>query len=70
MGTCFSNLDFWFQGKFKKVVPAQTLWFEILKARIETGTPYMLYKVHLAPPIQIDVPASGLVFLFGKFCQV
>jgi ribonucleotide reductase alpha subunit len=60
MGTFFSNLDFWFQGKAKKVVPAQTLWFDILKPQIETGTPYMLYKVLLAPPIQIDVPASGL----------
>jgi len=46
MGTCFSYLTFWFQGKAKKVVPAQTLWFDILKAQIETGTPYMLYKVH------------------------
>jgi ribonucleoside-diphosphate reductase subunit M1 len=45
MGTFFSNLDFWFQGKAKKVVPAQTLWFDILKPQIETGTPYMLYKV-------------------------
>uniref|UniRef100_A0A453QUT7 Ribonucleoside-diphosphate reductase n=1 Tax=Aegilops tauschii subsp. strangulata TaxID=200361 RepID=A0A453QUT7_AEGTS len=32
-------------GKAKKVIPAQTLWFDILKAQIETGTPYMLYKV-------------------------
>nr|QOP57886.1 ribonucleoside-diphosphate reductase large subunit [Zea mays] len=32
------------QGKAKKVVLAQTLWFDILKAQIETGTPYMLYK--------------------------
>jgi len=32
------------EGKGKKVVPAQTLWFDILKAQIETGTPYMLYK--------------------------
>jgi ribonucleotide reductase alpha subunit len=47
MGMCFSNLAFLFQGKAKKVVPAQTLWFDILKAQIETGTPYMLYKVHL-----------------------
>ncbi|XBI35801.1 hypothetical protein VPH35_121440 [Triticum aestivum] len=31
-------------GKAKKVIPAQTLWFDILKAQIETGTPYMLYK--------------------------
>jgi len=69
MGTCFSNLDFWFQGKFKKVVPAQTLWFEILKARIETGTPYMLYKVYFwqPPTIRIGVPASGLVILLAIF---
>ena len=32
------------KGKQKKTVQAQTLWFEILKAQIETGTPYMLYK--------------------------
>ncbi|OVA00236.1 Ribonucleotide reductase large subunit [Macleaya cordata] len=31
-------------GKAKKVVSAQNLWFEILKAQIETGTPYMLFK--------------------------
>ena len=33
------------QGKAKKVVQAQQLWFEILKSQIETGTPYMLFKV-------------------------
>ncbi|CAA7410318.1 unnamed protein product [Spirodela intermedia] len=32
------------EGKAKKVVPAQNLWFEILKSQIETGTPYMLFK--------------------------
>ncbi|KAL8473747.1 hypothetical protein ACS0TY_029880 [Phlomoides rotata] len=32
------------EGKAKKIVQAQTLWFEILKSQIETGTPYMLYK--------------------------
>ncbi|KAM3223944.1 hypothetical protein ACQJBY_057373 [Aegilops geniculata] len=32
------------KGKAKKIVSAQSLWFEILKAQIETGTPYMLYK--------------------------
>ncbi|KAJ3671691.1 hypothetical protein LUZ60_007770 [Juncus effusus] len=32
------------EGKMKKSVPAQSLWFEILKAQIETGTPYMLFK--------------------------
>ncbi|KAK8949175.1 Ribonucleoside-diphosphate reductase large subunit [Platanthera zijinensis] len=32
------------EGKARKVVLAQSLWFEILKSQIETGTPYMLYK--------------------------
>ncbi|XP_058111935.1 ribonucleoside-diphosphate reductase large subunit-like [Magnolia sinica] len=32
------------EGKAKNVVQAQTLWFEILKSQIETGTPYMLFK--------------------------
>jgi ribonucleoside-diphosphate reductase alpha subunit len=32
------------QGKARKVVKAQDLWFAILDAQIETGTPYLLYK--------------------------
>jgi ribonucleoside-diphosphate reductase alpha chain len=32
------------EGKFRKQIKAQDLWFEILEAQIETGTPYMLYK--------------------------
>ncbi|CAM8904148.1 unnamed protein product [Rhodiola kirilowii] len=32
------------EGKAKKVVQAQSLWFEILTSQIETGTPYMLFK--------------------------
>ncbi|RZC55235.1 hypothetical protein C5167_014084 [Papaver somniferum] len=32
------------ENKAKKVIPAQNLWFEILKAQIETGNPYMLFK--------------------------
>ncbi|KAL3621837.1 ribonucleotide-diphosphate reductase subunit rnr1 [Castilleja foliolosa] len=32
------------EGKAKKVVQAQNIWFEILKSQIETGTCYMLYK--------------------------
>ena len=31
-------------GKARKVVKAQQLWFAILEAQIETGNPYMLYK--------------------------
>ncbi|MEP6748474.1 MAG: ribonucleoside-diphosphate reductase subunit alpha [Bacteroidota bacterium] len=31
-------------GKARKVIKAQDLWFAILDAQIETGTPYLLYK--------------------------
>jgi ribonucleoside-diphosphate reductase alpha chain len=34
------------EGRARKVVKAQVLWFAILDAQIETGTPYMLYKDH------------------------
>jgi ribonucleoside-diphosphate reductase alpha subunit len=32
------------EGKARKVVKAQELWFSILESQIETGTPYILYK--------------------------
>ena len=32
------------EGKGRQTVKAQDLWFEILEAQIETGTPYMLFK--------------------------
>lgn len=32
------------EHKFIRQVPAQKLWFAILDAQVETGTPYMLYK--------------------------
>ena len=32
------------EGKARKVIKAQDLWFEILESQTETGTPYMLYK--------------------------
>ena len=32
------------EGRARKTVKAQDLWFELLEAQIETGTPYMLYK--------------------------
>ncbi len=35
------------EGKARKTVRAQDLWFEILEAQTETGTPYMLYKDHV-----------------------
>lgn len=32
------------EGRARKVVRAQQLWFAVLEAQIETGNPYMLYK--------------------------
>jgi ribonucleoside-diphosphate reductase alpha chain len=32
------------EGRSRKKVKAQELWFAILEAQIETGTPYLLYK--------------------------
>ena len=32
------------EGKARKTVKAQELWFEILESQIETGNPYILYK--------------------------
>jgi ribonucleoside-diphosphate reductase alpha subunit len=32
------------EGKARKQIKAQDLWFEILESQIETGTPYILYK--------------------------
>ncbi|GAB3202990.1 ribonucleoside-diphosphate reductase alpha chain [Pontibacter aydingkolensis] len=34
------------EGRARKTVKAQDLWFHILESQIETGTPYMLYKDH------------------------
>ena len=32
------------EGKARKTIRAQDLWFEVLESQTETGTPYMLYK--------------------------
>lgn len=32
------------EGRFMRQVKAQDLWFAIIEAQVETGTPYMLYK--------------------------
>jgi ribonucleoside-diphosphate reductase alpha chain len=45
-GAAFENLytKYEREGKARRVVKAQELWFEILESQTETGTPYMLYK--------------------------
>jgi ribonucleoside-diphosphate reductase alpha chain len=32
------------EGKGRKTIKAQDLWFKVVESQIETGTPYMLYK--------------------------
>lgn len=32
------------EGRARKVIKAQDLWFKVLESQIETGTPYILYK--------------------------
>ncbi|WP_224015616.1 ribonucleoside-diphosphate reductase subunit alpha [Ferruginibacter albus] len=32
------------EGRARKTIKAQELWFKILESQIETGTPYLLYK--------------------------
>ncbi len=32
------------EGKARKIIKAQELWFAIIESQTETGTPYMLYK--------------------------
>jgi ribonucleoside-diphosphate reductase alpha chain len=32
------------EGKARKTIQAQELWFHILESQVETGTPYMLFK--------------------------
>jgi ribonucleotide reductase alpha subunit len=32
------------EGRARKVIKAQKLWYAILESQTETGTPYMLYK--------------------------
>ncbi len=45
-GEEFENLyqRYELEGKARKTVKAQELWFALLESQIETGTPYMLYK--------------------------
>ena len=45
-GTDFDTLYMQYEreGKGKKTMPARDLWFQILDAQMETGTPYLLFK--------------------------
>ena len=32
------------EGRGRKTIKAQSLWYAIIESQVETGTPYMLYK--------------------------
>uniref|UniRef100_A0A6A7FPL6 Ribonucleoside-diphosphate reductase n=2 Tax=Hirondellea gigas TaxID=1518452 RepID=A0A6A7FPL6_9CRUS len=32
------------EGRYRKRISAQTVWYAIIESQVETGTPYMLYK--------------------------
>lgn len=32
------------EGRARRTIPAQKLWYAILEAQVETGGPFMLYK--------------------------
>ena len=35
------------EGRARRTIPAQQLWRRVIESQIETGTPYMLYKVRV-----------------------
>jgi ribonucleotide reductase alpha subunit len=42
--TSISRCRYEKEGKARKVIKAQQLWFAILDSQVETGTPYMLVR--------------------------
>ena len=43
------------EGRARKTIPAQKLWYAILEAQIETGGPFMCYKDHANGTLDIEV---------------
>jgi ribonucleoside-diphosphate reductase subunit M1 len=43
-GLCVRSCRYEREGRARRVVRAQQLWFAILDCHIETGVPFMLYK--------------------------
>ena len=59
------------QNKFVKKVRAQEIWFRILESQMETGVPYIGYKVGVSPPHPptkglrpLDPPPLGIISSF------
>lgn len=46
-------------GKARRTIKAQQLWFAILDAQVETGTPYMLVRCCGDMGLSVDVVFNG-----------
>jgi ribonucleotide reductase alpha subunit len=42
LSSCFTRYES--EGRFRRQVKAQKLWYAVIESQVETGTPYMLYK--------------------------
>jgi ribonucleotide reductase alpha subunit len=49
-------------GKARKTIKAQELWFAVIEAQTETGTPYLLYKD------ACNSKSNQQVFAANEFC--
>lgn len=49
------------EGRQRKTIPAQKLWYAVLEAQIETGGPFMVYKDHAN--CKSDLSITTIVFL-------
>lgn len=55
------------EGRARKTIPAQKVWFAVLESQIETGNPYMLFKVRLtALPRCCTCPGLWQVSAFAE----
>ena len=54
------------EGRARKTIEAQKLWYAILEAQIETGTPFMLYKDAANRMSLTDRESESLTIIFRQ----
>jgi len=47
------------EGRQRRTIPAQKLWYAILEAQIETGGPFMVYKDAANGTFSFDLCSTG-----------
>jgi ribonucleoside-diphosphate reductase subunit M1 len=58
------------EGRARKTIPAQKLWYTVLEAQIETGGPFMTYKDHANRMLCLPLQYLPLTILYaGKSNQ-